>query len=129
MAWTISAIGTTAYYVMFELLAGTTIGKLLVGAQVVDLDLGAIRLNQAVKRSLAFFVDALFFGMIAASVMSDSPLKQRIGDQWAKTRVVRRRALLPPLRTPGARIVVAGIVSLSLSLASTVILEYLKRRV
>lgn len=123
--WLISVTGTTAYYVVFELLAGTTFGKAAVGAQVVALDLGAIRTAQAVKRSAAFFVDALFFGMIAAAVMSESPLKQRIGDSWAKTRVVRRRALSPTLRTRPTRIVSAGLAALSCSAASTIAMALL----
>jgi len=39
-------------------------------------------------RSVAFYLDSLFFGLIAASSMQSSELKQRLGDKWAHTIVV-----------------------------------------
>src|SRR5258708_37280109 len=49
----------------------------------------------AVIRNLAYFIDALFFGLIGYMAMQKSPQQQRYGDQWAHT-LVAKRALIPP---------------------------------
>jgi hypothetical protein len=46
-------------------------------------------LTQAFKRSLAFFWDSLFFGLVGYSSMKKSELNQRYGDHWAKTVVIK----------------------------------------
>lgn len=93
IGWIGGAITAVAYHSCFEGLSGSTAGKRLLGLQVLTESLQPISFLQGTRRSTAFLVDALFFGAIAASRMSDSPTKQRIGDSWAKTRVVRRRSV------------------------------------
>jgi uncharacterized RDD family membrane protein YckC len=100
IGWIGSAVASVAYYTLFEGVAGTTVGKRLIGLHVISMDLSPVRFGQALKRSVAFLVDALFFGAIGAGEMSGSPEKQRIGDRWANTRVVRRRTLPPEGRPP-----------------------------
>jgi uncharacterized RDD family membrane protein YckC len=72
----------------------------MLGLQVVSEDLGAPTLTQAMKRSLAFFLDGLFFGAVAAQHMNDSRMKQRIGDSWANTYVVKRATLAAAQQRP-----------------------------
>lgn len=48
-----------------------------------------IRAGGALVRSLAYYIDGFFFGVVAYSTMSKSPLKQRLGDQWGNTAVFR----------------------------------------
>jgi hypothetical protein len=61
--------------------------------------------------------------MVAAISMSESPLKQRVGDRWAGTRVVRRRELLPQLRTSPRRFAAATVLAFALSALSKVVME------
>lgn len=129
IGWIGSVLTVIAYHSCFEGLAGTTIGKRIFGLQVVDATAGPVTFMQGVKRSVAFMVDGLFFGAIGAHSMSESPEKQRIGDHWAKTRVVRRRSLPHHLRTPAWR-VLAGLllatVVVALLTTATHLGEYLR---
>jgi len=128
IGWIGSVLTVIAYHSCFEGLAGTTIGKRMFGLQVIDVTAGPITLMQGVKRSLGFLVDGLFLGAIGAHSMGESPEKQRIGDHWAKTRVVRRRSLPDHLRTPAWR-VFAGFLLATMVLAlldtATLLGEYL----
>jgi uncharacterized RDD family membrane protein YckC len=128
IGWIGSVLTVIAYHSCFEGLAGTTIGKRIFGLQVIDMATGPVTFTQGVKRSLGFLVDGLFFGAIGAHSMNESPEKQRVGDHWAKTRVVRRRSLPHHLRTPSWR-VLAGFLLATLVLAlldtATLLGEYL----
>ena len=72
-----------------EGLGGSTLGKMTLGLRVVRPDGAPINFGAALGRSAAFFVDAIFFGLVAWTSMSGSMLKQRYGDKWANTVVVR----------------------------------------
>jgi hypothetical protein len=69
------------------------LGKLICGLVVVKENGQSCGLLAAFGRSLAFFVDSLFWGIPALISMSDSAKQQRLGDRWAKTMVVKRRDL------------------------------------
>ncbi len=90
-----STVAVSAYHVTSEWVGGATIGKLVLGLRVRSTALGRCTLGGAVIRTLGYFVDALFFGLVAYLVMQESPRKQRLGDQWGRT-VVVRAASLPP---------------------------------
>lgn len=92
MAFLGSLLGSMLYQVILAAGHGSSLGKLLLGIVVIEENGRPCSAVQALKRELAYFVDALFFGLIAASQMSKSPLKQRLGDDWADTVVVRRRS-------------------------------------
>jgi uncharacterized RDD family membrane protein YckC len=80
-----------AYHAIAEAWVGATPGKLCLGLRVVAVDGGRASFGAALLRSLAYYVDALFFGMPAYSSMSTSePRRQRYGDLWAKTMVVSK---------------------------------------
>lgn len=101
---------TLTYHSLCEGVAGATLGKRILGLQVVSEDFGAPTLTQAVKRSLGFFVDGLFFGAVAAQHMNESRMKQRVGDSWANTYVVKRDTLAPAQQRP-LSIVLAAVVA------------------
>jgi uncharacterized RDD family membrane protein YckC len=82
-------IGSTAMHTLSEGLHGSTLGKRLCGIIVISEDGGPSTLVGALKRSIAYFVDSLFFGLVAAQKMKESPKRQRIGDVWGHTMVVR----------------------------------------
>jgi uncharacterized RDD family membrane protein YckC len=75
---------------LFEWHFGVTPGKLLTGIRVRSLDGSPVRLWQAVVRNLARVVDGLIIFPANILTMTDSPLRQRMGDRWAGTTVVRR---------------------------------------
>lgn len=128
IGWVGSVVATLTYHALFESVAGSTVGKRLVGLQVVSMSLEPITFKQATKRSVAFLVDGLFFGAIAAGEMKDSPSKQRIGDRWAETRVVRRRSLPQELHPPPLQYVAALIAATEVAFiigTVTQALEYL----
>ena len=127
ISWIGGVLTTLAYHSIFEGVVGSTVGKRLVGLHVIGMDAAPVRFAQGCKRTLGFFVDALFFGAIAAGEMKDSPEKQRLGDRWADTRVVRRRSLPPELRPRRREFVAAMIAAVHVTTIVTVItclLEY-----
>lgn len=76
-------------------------GKLCCGIRVVNEDGRPSNLKGALIRTLAYFVDSLFFGMVAWSSMEKSPLNQRYGDKWGKTAVLKTTEIAPESqRTP-----------------------------
>lgn len=98
----ISLIASMAFYIAAESMHGSTPGKMVLGMRVVSEDGAACSFVQALKRSVGFLVDGLFFGLPAAATMSKSARQQRIGDTWAKTVVVKARSLQPEQRRSGA---------------------------
>ncbi len=94
--WLVVAIG---YYVVLEARNGDTVGKKLVGLQVVKLDGSAITMRESVVRNVLRLVDGLFFYLVGAIVVWSSKQNQRLGDRLAGT-VVRRRPAIE--RAPGA---------------------------
>ena len=95
-----AVVAVTLYHTFSESIGGASLGKRLLGLEVVSEDLGPATLLQGWKRSLAFLLDGFFFGAIGYNAMKNSPTRQRIGDEWAKTRVVLRRSLPPASRRP-----------------------------
>jgi len=92
-------VGAVAMHVLCEGLHGSTLGKRLCGIIVINEDGGPPNLVGALKRNLAYFVDAMFFGLVAFHKITTSPRAQRVGDVWGHTMVVRI-ATLDPLRRP-----------------------------
>jgi len=79
---------TAAYWILAEWLLGGTFGKLLLSLRVVSLDGRECSLVQSVKRNLLRIIDFIVFYLIAFITARLSPLRQRLGDQWAGTIVV-----------------------------------------
>jgi uncharacterized RDD family membrane protein YckC len=89
-----------------EAIHGSTVGKLCLGMTVVQSDGSPCRFVPALKRSIAYYWDSLFFGLIGYLQMKKTPKEQRYGDLWADTIVCARRAVQPQnLRGPGRFIV------------------------
>lgn len=74
---------------------GSTLGKLLLGFVVVQEDGAPCRSGSAFIRSIAYFVDGLFFGLVGYFAMQKTPQEQRHGDEWAHTIVCRRAQVAP----------------------------------
>ena len=111
-------LGGIAYHSTCEGVHGSTVGKLALSMVVLQEDGSPCRLWPAVIRSLGYFVDALFFGVIGYFAMQKSPQQQRHGDAWAHTIVCKRSdAPRDKLRSGGmfvATLVMATIVDAAL---------------
>ncbi len=94
----VAGLGVLAMHALAEGLHGSTVGKRLCGITVIDQDGGPCRLVSAIKRSVAWYLDALFLGLVAAQWMSQSRRRQRIGDKWGRTVVVGIQYLAPVAR-------------------------------
>lgn len=85
--------GGFLYEALMEGLHGSTLGKLLTGIVVLREDDGRpCGMTAAAKRALAIYFDGLLFGLVADFSMRKDEKRQRYGDHWAKTIVVRRRS-------------------------------------
>jgi uncharacterized RDD family membrane protein YckC len=87
-------LGLFAYQVACTSIHGSTLGKLLLSMQVIQDDGSPCRLKSAIIRELGYFVDAMFFGVVAYFAMQHDPEHKRLGDGWAGT-IVCKRALVP----------------------------------
>jgi uncharacterized RDD family membrane protein YckC len=113
-----SLLGGLAYHVSAESMGGATLGKLICRVRVCAAELSPDRVlvravapctvRGAAIRSLAFYVDAFFFGLIAYNEMSKTRLRQRLGDCWGKTMVVHAKSLPAGFPSPVLGII-AGI--------------------
>lgn len=82
---------TAAYWIFTEWLFGGTIGKLLLGLRVVSVDGRKCSFTQSLKRNLLRIIDFIVFYLIAFITAKLTPLRQRLGDQWARTIVVQQK--------------------------------------
>lgn len=96
-------LGGVAYHAICEGLHGSTVGKLALQMVVVTENGAPCDLEAALKREIAYFFDALFFGLIGYVSMKKSPQEQRYGDHWAHTIVCKRTAVAPQFLRGGGR--------------------------
>ena len=92
-AFAFSLLGAVFYHSLTEGICGASIGKLICQLRVVTEQREPIGLGQAFVRSLAYYIDALFFGIVAFTSMQKSGLNQRYGDRWAHTVVIKSKDL------------------------------------
>jgi uncharacterized RDD family membrane protein YckC len=90
-----SLLGMVAFETVCEGVHGSTLGKVLLGLVVVQEDGAPCRIGAACIRSIAYFVDGLFFGLVGYFAMQKTPQEQRHGDEWAHTIVCRRAQVAP----------------------------------
>jgi uncharacterized RDD family membrane protein YckC len=109
-----SIVGMITLHTVAEGLHGSTIGKRICGLTVVSEDGSPALPLAALRRSVAYFWDALFFGAIGAIKMAESPEHQRYGDDWARTQVVRLSSFEGHTHRSWARFFAANAAALSL---------------
>jgi uncharacterized RDD family membrane protein YckC len=80
-----------AYWIVPEWLFGSTVGKFIFRLRVVSDAHGKANFIQSLKRNLMRPIDFIFFYFIGFVVAMLNPLRQRLGDQWARTIVVTFR--------------------------------------
>jgi uncharacterized RDD family membrane protein YckC len=100
-SYALGFLGGFLYQAVCEGVGTVSIGKLFCGLRVVQVDGGPATMKGAALRDLAYFIDALFFGLVGYVSMSKGPLKQRYGDLWGGTVVVKADVFEPrPVRSP-----------------------------
>ncbi len=77
------------YFALLEGSKGQTIGKMITKIKVVKEDGEPIDMNQALIRNILRIIDGLFAYLIGAILIWRSDKKQRLGDNIAKTIVVK----------------------------------------
>jgi uncharacterized RDD family membrane protein YckC len=77
------------YFTLLEGSKGQTIGKMVTKIKVVREDGKPIDMNQALTRNILRIIDGLFAYLIGAILIWRSDKKQRLGDNIAKTIVVK----------------------------------------
>ena len=102
-----SLLGALGYQTICEGMAGSSVGKRMLGFTVIREDGGLCTLGSALIRSLSYFLDSLALGVVAYLAMKRSPLQQRHGDSWAHTVVVHRKKLAPEQRRGIGRFLLA----------------------
>ena len=103
----IAFIAALMYHVVADAIHGSTPGKMALGLTVLGDSGDFCTLRAALARELAYFIDGLFFGVVAYSEMKKSRRQRRLGDKWAHTIVVRRTSLLPAQRRTRPRFAAA----------------------
>jgi len=88
---------------------------------VVQEDGTPCRFRSAIIRELAYFLDSLFFGLIAYFEMQKSMKEQRYGDEWAGTVVCKRSAVSPERLRGGGRFVLGLMLGIMADAAATMI--------
>jgi len=87
----ISLVLVFAYYILMEGYLGQTLGKMLVGIEVIREDTGGTPgLKAAAIRTVARIIDGFFFYAVAFIAVLASGKNQRLGDMVAHTLVVRK---------------------------------------
>ena len=101
------AIGSTLYHFFMEGLHGSSIGKLICGLRVLQANGRPCGLKGAWIRTIGYYFDGLFFGLVGLSSMDKSPLRQRYGDVWGNTVVVKAVDIPPGSERTEGRLVLA----------------------
>lgn len=126
--------GTIAYHALSESIGGASVGKWICGLRVHSAEfspdgtflvgLRRCSFGGALVRSLAIFVDTLFFCAIGYFSMEGSRWRQRMGDKWGHTVVVKAKSTDLPAKSPALGLLV-GIVAWSACLALSLITKVL----
>ena len=82
LAWFIFIVG-------MEQITGATLGNGITGLKPVTLSGSKPNLIQSFKRHLLDPIDMFFFGLVGIISIKNSEKKQRLGDSWASTVVIR----------------------------------------
>jgi uncharacterized RDD family membrane protein YckC len=77
------------YYTYLEGSRGQTIGKMITRIKVVREDGRPIDMNKALTRNILRIIDGFIVYLIGAILIWRSDKKQRLGDRWANTVVVK----------------------------------------
>jgi uncharacterized RDD family membrane protein YckC len=103
----LALLGSVAYHSVCESLHGSTLGKLILSMVVVQENATPCTFDSALRRSFAYLLDSLFFGLVGYFAMQKTPQRQRYGDQWAHTVVSKRSQVRTENLRDGGRFVLS----------------------
>ena len=83
-------LATAAFWILPEWLVGATFGKWSCDLRVVSMNGSKISFSQSVKRNLLRLVDFFPWYLTGFVTAKLTPYRQRLGDLWARTLVVKR---------------------------------------
>lgn len=106
-------IGYILYSSICEAYYGATLGKMILGLFVVDKKGEQISFGAALVRSLLFYVDQFFFGLVGYMVMKENPMHQRLGDKAAGTVVIKRSEVRSSEIPSGCMMIIVLVVALA----------------
>jgi uncharacterized RDD family membrane protein YckC len=89
--------GAIMFHSISEGINGASLGKRICGLVVISEKQDLCCFKAAFGRSITFYIDSLFFGAVGAVHMSDTQLRQRLGDKWNHTIVCRRKDVQPSI--------------------------------
>jgi uncharacterized RDD family membrane protein YckC len=81
-----------AYYIVMEALTAQTVGKMAMKIKVVRIDGQPMDWQVSFLRNILRIVDGILFYLVGFLIANNNPNKQRLGDQVAKTLVVKAEA-------------------------------------
>jgi uncharacterized RDD family membrane protein YckC len=82
---------TLVYFGGLERAWGATVGKRIVGLRVAMADGSAVPGRAVLIRTLCRLIDGILLYAVGAVLVWASPQRQRLGDRWAGTVIVRTR--------------------------------------
>jgi len=85
-------LATAAFWIFPEWLLGSTMGKWACDLKVTTLNGMSISFMQSLKRNVLRLLDFFPFYLPGFATASLTPNRQRLGDLWAKTIVVPKKA-------------------------------------
>lgn len=121
----IGLVASVTYHTVSEAMGSATIGKAICGLRVITTGGRPCTFPKALGRNLAYFVDGLFFGLVAWSSMSKSRMQQRFGDKWADTYVVRARTVPTAARRSPAIGILVGVMLYGMMEVLSIVLKVL----
>ncbi len=122
MTTVVLCLGLPLYNTLAVWLGGASLGKVICGLRVLSEERRPTSLGQALIRSLALYVDSMFLGIVGQQAMASSSRRQRYGDRWAHTIVVRTRSLPEHARSKPALGIFTGLFALAVVLFVTLVL-------
>lgn len=104
-----SLIASIALFTFSEGIGGATLGKTICGLEVRKERLEPCTLGAGLVRALGLYFDLMICGIPGITSIQGSRLKQRYGDKWAHTIVVRSRSVPPVARNTRATGIAIGV--------------------
>ena len=116
--------GWIASLLVAQAVAGATPGKLAAGLRIMTTQRGPCTLGAAIMRTIGWFADGMFFGLVGLGAMNRSKLRQRVGDRLAGT-VVVPSAKMPLSARRSSEREAGGVLASILVMGVTIVVFYL----
>lgn len=92
----LSLVPFIVWFITFPLMEsyeGRTVGKIALSIKVIREDGTPPDFITSLKRRICDWIDFAFLGLPAIIISTNNPLRRRLGDWWAKTLIIKDRAV------------------------------------